>query len=177
MKRVEKQTTKKIQEIKTRSFKQFTLKLMFSFLKKILSSKTFDLGRGHAFSSLFLCLSSIGRKKKSLLHTNIFTSNHTRASWRWIWTASNIRTQLSKQISVTMQSKKMKVGIDELRDEKEKERSWKNDPFPVCFSAPRLRRLITHTKTNDIQNATKRVAEDRWFFFYNSLGGREWLYR
>ena len=70
-----------------------------------------------------------------------------------------------------MQSKKTKVGIDELRDEKEKERSWKNDPFPVCFSAPRLRRLITHTKTNDIQNATKRVAEDRWFFFTIVWGG------
>ena len=71
-----------------------------------------------------------------------------------------------------MQSKKTKVGIDELRDEKEKEGSWKNDPFPVCFSAPRLRRLITHIQ----KQMTSKTQQKEWqktdgFFFTIVWGG------
>jgi len=68
-------------------------------------------------------------------------------------------------MKVTMQSKKTKVGIDELRDEKEKEWSRKNDLFPVCFSAPRLRRLIAHTYKNKLHPKRNKKSGRRQIIF------------
>ena len=150
---------------------------MFSFLKKILSSKTFDLGRGHAFSSLFLCLSSIGRKKKSLLHTNIFTSNHTRASWRWIWTASNIRTQLSKQISVTMQIKKNE-GRNRWVARWERERKVvKERPFSCLLfgsSSPAVNNTYKN-KWHPKRNKKEWQKTDGFFFTIVWGGGSDYI--